>query len=197
MHQEQQYITVTITCAGGRSPTTENNISRSSKFSIDEEEILFLKLGAWLPDPPNPKVERNTKVVKSTTWNHYISKLFGEYSFCVSCEICSWWWFSGDHCHQSPQNRCHRIWYTYCHRYCYCHRHCNHHYNCYCFIQDVPVVVGFGITLSRSSYIHRWFFSFYVFFIFIIFSLRYESSTLILYKELSSTIFQSCQSVNE
>ena len=63
-HQEQQYIT--ITCAGGRSPTTENNISRSSKFSIDEEEILFLKLGAWLPDPPNPKVERNTKVVKST-----------------------------------------------------------------------------------------------------------------------------------
>ena len=49
-----------------KNPTTENNISRSSKFSIDEEEILFLKLGAWLPDPPNPKVERNTKVVKST-----------------------------------------------------------------------------------------------------------------------------------
>ena len=27
--------------------------------------------------------------------------------------------------------------------------------------------------------------------------LRYESSTLILYKELSSTIFQSCQSVSQ
>ena len=29
------------------------------------------------------------------------------------------------------------------------------------------------------------------------FKLRYESSTLILYKELSSSIFQSCQSVSE
>ena len=28
-------------------------------------------------------------------------------------------------------------------------------------------------------------------------SLRYESSTLILYKELSSTIFQNCRSVSE
>ena len=42
-----------------------------------------------------------------------------------------------------------------------------------------------GITLSRQKSCPTLHLS----------SLRYESSTLILYKELSSTIFQSCQSV--
>ena len=37
----------------------------------------------------------------------------------------------------------------------------------------------------------------FFFFIFSIFLLRYESSTLILYKELSSPIFQSCLSVSQ
>ena len=52
----------------GRSPATKIKISLSSKFSIDEEESLFLKLVARFARSPKPKSWEKHKICKKCSY---------------------------------------------------------------------------------------------------------------------------------